>query len=75
MERLTSIVCRVVFVLASILAGLVVWEKIVNNLFGLTFLGAHDPWRILELSAVALLFVIVLQLREIKRKKGQANNT
>lgn len=29
-------------------------------------LGAHDPWRILELSVVALLFVIVLQLREIK---------
>ena len=66
MERLTIIVRRIFFVVASILAGLVVWEKIANNLFGLTFLGAHDPWRILELSVVALLFVIVLQLREIK---------
>ena len=39
MERLTIIVRRIFFVVASILAGLVVWEKIANNLFGLTFLG------------------------------------
>jgi len=65
MERLISIVCRVVFIVASILAGLVVWEKLANFV-GFTLLRAHNPWRILELSAVALLFVIALQLREIK---------
>jgi hypothetical protein len=43
-------------------------EKLVN-FSGYTFLG-YDPWRVLELSAIALLFVIALQLREIKTLSG-----
>ena len=68
MSQLTSIVCRILFVAAFILAGTAVWEKLAN-LWGLTFvrsLNIYDPWRVLELSAVALLFVIALQLREMK---------
>jgi hypothetical protein len=65
MKQLTSIICRILFVASFVLAGIGVWEKLAN-LSGLTFLRGYDPWRVLELSAVALLFVIALQLREIK---------
>jgi len=65
MKQFTSIICRVLFIASFVLAGLAVWEKLAN-LFGLTLLRSHDPWRVLEVSAVALLFVIALQLREIK---------
>lgn len=73
MQQLTSILCRVLFVVAFVLAGLGVWERLAR-LLGYTVVRGHfDPWRLLEYSAVALLFVIALQLREIKaslRAKG-----
>ena len=65
MKKLTSIICRILFIASFILAGIGIWEKLAN-LCGLTLLRGFDPWRFLELSAVALLFVIALQLREIK---------
>lgn len=66
MQQLTSIVCRVLFVVAFLLGCLAVWEKLAR-LFGYTILGRYyEPWRLLEFSAVILLFVIALQLREIK---------
>ena len=65
MERLTSIVSRVFFITAFILAGVAVWEKLANFL-GFTLIGVYSPWRLLEFASVVLLFVIGLQLREIK---------
>jgi preprotein translocase subunit SecY len=67
MKKLVSIVNRVLFLAAFVLAGVAVLEKLLN-LFGftLTILGPYGPSRLLELSAVALLFVIALQLREMK---------
>lgn len=60
MSKLTS---RTLFVGAFVLAGFAVLEKL-SNLFGftLTMLGGYNPSRLLELAAVALLFVIALQL-------------
>ena len=69
MEQITSIVSRIIFVASFFLAGIAVIEKLLN-LLGVTFLRGYDPWRILELSAVALLFVIAVQLREIKILSG-----
>ena len=69
MEQLTSIVCRVSFILAFILAGLAIWEKLAN-LFGLTLNMVFSPRRLLEIAVVVLLFVISLQLREIKARFG-----
>ena len=65
MKQLTHIVSWIFFIASFLLAGVAVFEKLAN-LSGFTFLRGHDPWRILELSAVALLFVIALQLREMK---------
>jgi hypothetical protein len=73
MQQLTSILSRILFVAAFILAGLAVWERLARQ-FGYTvFRGYYDPWRLLEYAVVALLFVVALQLREIKlaqRGKG-----
>jgi hypothetical protein len=75
MQQLSSLASRALFILAFVLAGCAVWEKIVN-LMGrtLVFLGGYGPSRLLELAGVALLFVIALQLREIRHlgAKGPA---
>jgi hypothetical protein len=74
MNHITSVINRVLFVASFGLAGLAVWEKLAN-LSGYTVLGgAYEPGRLLELSGIALLFVIALLLREVKysllAKKG-----
>ena len=67
MQQLTSILSRLLFIVAFLLGALAVWEKLVQ-MFGYTILRGSSlgPWRLLEFSAVILLFVIALQLREIK---------
>ena len=75
MTLLTSILSRVLFVVAFALAGLGAWEHLARLLGYTVVRGHYDPWRLLEYSAVALLFVIALQLREIKlspRDKGSS---
>ncbi|MCB1163092.1 hypothetical protein KDL67_10435 [bacterium] len=69
MTALISLVSRVCFVLAFILVGVAVWEKIAN-LMGMTLLRGYTPSRLLELSMVLLMFVIAIQVRELKGAKG-----
>ena len=75
MKALVSIICRVFFVASFIFAGFAFWEK-AANMMGYTVLrGEYTPWRLMEFAAVILLFVVALQLREIKtslRSKGSA---
>lgn len=73
MKPITSILSRVLFVVSFALAGLAVWEHLARLLGYTVVRGHYDPWRLLEYAAVALLFVIALQLRDIKmtlRDKG-----
>lgn len=65
MSSLSSLANRVLFGLAFVLAALAVIEKVANVL-GYTMLREYSPSRLLELAAVALLFVIALLLREIR---------
>jgi len=71
MKGVTSIVSRLFFLAAFALAGLAVWEKLANVLGYTVLRNAYNPGRLLELSAVAILFVIALQLREIKLSQGK----
>ncbi len=65
MKSLTSLVCRILFVVSFALAGLAVWEKLANFV-GYTILRTEfAPGRLLEISAMNLLFVVALLLREI----------
>lgn len=66
-SKFTSIFYRFLFVVAFILGVLAVCLK-VARLFGSSVLvGQFEPFRLLEISAIALLFIVALQLREIKR--------
>ena len=70
-DQLSNMASRILFVGSFVLAGLATQEKFVNLLgFTLTIAGGYAPFRLLELAAVALLFVIALQLREIKHTSG-----
>ncbi len=72
MEKLISLVSRILFIGSFILAGIAVWEKLAN-IFGYTVLRSYAPGRLLEFAAIALFFVIALQMREVKvslREKG-----
>ena len=67
MSQLINLINRVLFVAAFAMAALAVWERLVS-LFGFTtgIRGFYEPGRLLELSAIALLFVIALLLRDIR---------
>ena len=57
---------RILFLAAVALAVMAVWEK-AANMAGLTLLrGLMQPGRLLEHAALALMFVIAIQLRQIK---------
>jgi len=62
----SSMFSRILFVVCVVIAALAVWERVLNA-FGFTFVGGQlSPSRMLEFSAVGVLFVIALQLRELK---------
>ncbi len=70
MSHLSSYVNRILFALAFVIAGLGALEKIAN-MFDYTILGGRfAPGRLLEFSAIALLFVITLLLREIREGRS-----
>ncbi len=68
LNKFVGVANRALFVAAFALACLAVLEKLVNFFgFTLVLMGGYTPSRMLELAAVALLFVIALLLREIKK--------
>jgi hypothetical protein len=73
-NQLTSLISRILFTASFITAGIVFLEKLANYVGYTLTRGYYSNWQILDLSAIALLFVIALQLREIKRSLA-ANNT
>jgi len=70
---LTSLISRILFIASFFIAGIAVWEKLAN-LIGFTLTrGYYSNWQLMQFAAFALLFVIALQLREIKKYLA-ANN-
>jgi hypothetical protein len=70
MKTLEIIVRRLFFSGSFALAALAVLEKIMN-VFHLTLLkGYFTPIRLLEFSAIGLLFTIVMQLHQIRIALG-----
>ena len=66
MKQITSLVSRILFIIAFVFVGVAVWEKLAN-LMGMTLIrGYYTNWQLLEFAVIALLFVIAIQLREIK---------
>ena len=67
-DGIVSVVCRVFFAGAFILLALGLLERL-SFAFGYTLLrGVFSGGRLLEISAVLLIFVIALLLRQIRDK-------
>jgi hypothetical protein len=65
--KLIGLFSRILFIISFLIFVISFWEKIAN-MMGLTLiLGYYSSWHLLEISAIILLFVIALQLREIKQ--------
>ena len=64
MKVLTSFLCRLFFVGAFILLASAVSEKLIG-LFGVSVFN-YNPGKLLGFSVVSLLFVITLELRNIR---------
>ena len=71
LEKSISVTSRLFFLGAFVLLGLALIERIANT-FGYTVLQQYKGGRLLELAVVLLIFVIAIQLREIREgfKKG-----
>ena len=66
-NKITSLISRILFIASFVIAGIAVWEKLAN-MMGLTLTrGYYSNLQLIEFSVIALLFVIALQLREIKK--------
>jgi hypothetical protein len=69
-DGIVSIVCRIFFAGAFGLFALAAFERVAFA-FGYTLLrGTFTGGRLLEISAVILIFVIALLLRQIREKLG-----
>ena len=64
-EKLLSTICRVFLAGAFVLFALAIIERLANA-NGYTLLQNYRGGRILEFAAILLIFVIALQLREMK---------
>ena len=65
LEKLLSAASRLFFLGAFALFGLAVVERIANAT-GYTILQEHRGGRMLEFAAILLIFVIAIQLKEMK---------
>lgn len=66
-ESLESIVNRVFFVGAFVLLALAILERVANSMGYTIILVTFRPGRLLEFSAILLLFVMTMMLRQIRQ--------
>ena len=67
LQKLISITSRLFFLGAFVLLGLAVIERVANAA-GYTLLQLYRGGRLLEFAVVLLVFVIAIQLREIREE-------
>lgn len=70
MTRLSSMATRVLFIVAFLLAALALWEKLFKVL-GASMFPDTKPLSMLQTAGVILLFVIAMQLHELKELKQE----
>jgi len=67
-NTLTSIFCRIFFIISLFLLFIALWDKFIR-LFGWTMTWLpYEPSRLFELSALLMIFVIALLLREMREQ-------
>jgi hypothetical protein len=72
-DRLTSILSRAFFTVAFILLLIAVSDKILN-IFGWSWTWMHyGAGKLFEFSAMLMIFVVVLLLRQIRERLGNTS--
>ena len=67
-EKFISPLSRIFFFFALFLAALAVWDRIIR-IFGWTLSWVpYQPGRLLEISAILVIFVMALLLRQIREE-------
>ena len=65
-EKMTSLICRAFFFVASVLLALSVVEALARRM-GYTILRhSFEPARLLEYAVILLVFVVAMLLRQIR---------
>jgi hypothetical protein len=73
-EKIISLASRLFFLAAFVLLGLEIIERIANGAgYTIMLLGRFSAGRLLEIAAVLLVFVIAIQLREIRQELKKRN--
>ena len=67
LEKLVSLASRLFFLGAFVLLALAVLERVANT-FGYTILHLYRGGRLLEFAVVLLVFVIAMQVREVREE-------
>jgi preprotein translocase subunit SecY len=67
LEKLMSVTSRIFFIGAFVLLALSVIERIANAT-GYTIVQLYGGGRLLEFAAILLVFVMAMQLREIREE-------
>jgi hypothetical protein len=67
LEKLISMTSRLFFLGAFVLLGLALIERVANAT-GYTIVPLYRGTRLLELAVILLVFVIAIQLRQIKEE-------
>ncbi|MBI3849406.1 MAG: hypothetical protein HY298_03800 [Verrucomicrobia bacterium] len=74
LEKVISMASRLFFLGAFVLLGLAVIDRIAKAFgYKIILLGRFPADRLLEIAVVLLVFVIAIQLREIKREFKKRN--
>jgi hypothetical protein len=68
MTKLSSLATRVLFIVAFLVAALALWEKLFKVL-GASMFPDTKPLSMMQTAGVILLFVISMQLHELKELK------
>lgn len=73
-EKIISLASRLFFLAAFVLLGLSVVERIANGAgYTVMLVGRYSASRLVELAVVLLVFVIAIQLREIRLELKKRN--
>ena len=73
-EKMISVVSRLFFFAAFVLLGLEISQRIaIGAGYSIMLLGRFSAGRLLEIAAILLVFVIAVQLREIRQELKKRN--
>ena len=73
-EKMISVVSRIFFFAAFVLLGLEIIQRIaIGAGYTIMLLGRFSAGRLLEVAAILLVFVIAIQIREIRQELKKRN--